>query len=580
MLTGICMRIDDLHSLGQLVERACSTFGSKPAFLVPINKKYVPTTYSEHWENVRRCAQCLRDEGVKKGDRVCIYGENSYMWALADWALFVLGAVPVPIYPSLPSDQAVYIVQDSEATLVLAGSRDAAQKVAPSGVKTILLQGEPGTLQDRLPTVDPIDPKSCEGLIEPDRAALATLIYTSGTTGNPKGAMLTHDNFLYMMEVIPSAFAVTESDVFMSFLPLSHVFERVNGHVLPMSLGATVGYVQSYATVASDFQAIRPTVMLTVPRFLDALRTRILDATSKAPPLRQKLFGLTVDQGTARMRRHPAPLWPILNKLVGSKVRERLGGRFRMFVSGGAALPAHVAEFFGAFDIPVYQGYGLTETTSGMSINRPESNDYRTIGFPIGGIEMKLAEDGEILIRGRCNMSGYYRLPEDTAAAIDAEGWFHTGDIGEADGKNFKITDRKKDLLILGNGKNVAPQPIENTLKESRYIEEVVLFGDGMEYVCGLVVPQWDAVMDFAKQHGLSVTTPEALVQEETVKKLIKQEIDKANKTLADFQKVKRHTLLAKSFSIEGGELTPSMKVKRKVVRAMYQAEIQAMGRS
>ncbi len=573
------MRIDDLNSLAQLLERACTKHPNKPAYLVPINKQHVPVTYAEHWQTVLRVAALLARHGIQPGDRVCIYGENSYGWAVADWALFVLGAVPVPIYPSLPGDQACYIVQDAQASIVLCGSREASARVQASGAKVLLIQGEPGALIDDAKTAEPRDPAECPGLTHPDRNALATLIYTSGTTGNPKGAMLSHDNFLYMMEVIPSAFAVSETDVFMSFLPLSHVYERVNGHVLPVSLGATVGYVQSYATVASDFQVIRPTVMLTVPRFLDALRTRILDATSKAPPLRRRLFQMMMDQGTAKMRKQPAPLWPILNMIVGKKVRERVGGRFRMFISGGAALPAHVAEFFGGFELPVYQGYGLTETTSGMSINRPETNDYRSIGYPIGGIEMKLAEDGEILVRGRCNMQGYYRLPEDTAAAIDDQGWFHTGDIGEPDGVNFKITDRKKDLLILGNGKNVAPQPIENLIKESRYINEIVLFGDSMEYVCGLVAPEWDAVKDYAKQHGISATSPAELAVHDEIKKLIKGEIDRANKTLADYQKVKRHLILERPFSIEGGELTPSMKVKRRVVRDMYQAEISSMGR-
>jgi long-chain acyl-CoA synthetase len=270
-----------------------------------------------------------------------------------------------------------------------------------------------------------------------------------------------------------------------------------------------------------------------------------------------------------------APFAGLLDKIVGKKIRERTGGRMRFFVSGGAALPPHVAEFYMAFNLTVLQGYGLTETTAATCINHPYRNRYWTVGEPLPGVEVSIASDGEILVRGPSVMLGYYHLPEETAKAIDADGWFHTGDIGEFEDKHLKITDRKKDILVLANGKNIAPQPIENKLKESAYIAEAVLFGDGNEYVYGLIIPNLERLREEFPEAG----DDEALVKNEQVRAKIKAEIDQVNRTLADFEKVKKHALLNAAFSVETGELTPSMKVKRKVVREKHADLIRSLER-
>jgi long-chain acyl-CoA synthetase len=297
----------------------------------------------------------------------------------------------------------------------------------------------------------------------------------------------------------------------------------------------------------------------------------------KQSSFNQKMFAWALDQGTKRFNKESAPFFWLTDKLVGRKIRERFGGRLRFFVSGGAALPRHVAEFYGAFNIMILQGYGLTETYSGVCINHPERNRSDTVGEALEGVEVKIAGDGEILFRGDARMVGYYNLPKETAEAIDADGWFHTGDIGEFEGTYLKITDRKKDLLVLGNGKNVAPQPIENKLRSSHYIQEAVVLGDGMDSCIALIIPNFEAFKsDFPE---LKKSSDEEIARDESVRKTIKQEIDKVNKTLAGFEMVKKHAVLEKAFSIESGEMTPSFKVKRNVVKQRYADQIAAMAK-
>ncbi|MEA2554099.1 MAG: long-chain acyl-CoA synthetase, partial [Fimbriimonadaceae bacterium] len=396
---------------------------------------------------------------------------------------------------------------------------------------------------------------------------IATIIYTSGTTGEPKGAMLKHEGYTFLCASVVKTLPIDENDTFLCFLPMSHVYERFAGQVLPISCGACIAYAKSLASLASDILTVRPTIMLCVPRFLEATREKIVDATKKQPPAKQKLFDLALAQGVKHAQGKFAPLYPLANALVGKQIREKMGGRIRFFVSGGAALPPHVAEFYMAFGLKVLQGYGLTETTAGSSFNHPDRSKYWTVGEPLEGVEFKFASDGEILIRGKSVMKGYWNKPQETAEAIDAEGWFHTGDIGEMEGQYVRITDRKKDLLVLANGKNIAPQPIESKLKASPLIAEAVVLGDGLEHCIALITPNLDHL-----RAALNTDEKDSakLIQMPGAKPLIKAEIDKVNKTLAGFEMVKKFALLDKAFTIESGELTPSLKVKRKVVKERY----------
>lgn len=559
--------------LGDMFRRAASRHPEKAAQLVPSKDGVEAVSYEQAAAEVRRFAQRLQDLGVRRGDRVCIFAENSPEWALFDWACQSLGVVSVPIYPTLPSDQASYIVRDAGARLVLCGSVELAQRVSGlEGVETMLLKDDPSSLEQQATTEMSLDAWNAEiDATRPDD--VATIIYTSGTTGVPKGVVITHRAFTSLCESALTSLPIGPDDTLLSFLPLSHVFERFAGHALPVSMGATVGYAKSLASLGSDMQKVRPTFMLVVPRFLEATMDKVLDNVKKQSPLKQRIFHAAVSQGARRAKGRFAPLAGLLDKIALSKVRDRLGGRLRFFVSGGAALPAHVADFYAALGVTVLQGYGLTETCAATCVNRPERNRPWTVGEPLTGMEVKIAEDGEILIRGPGVMVGYYNLPEETAQAIDSEGWFHTGDIGEFEGPCLKITDRKKDILVLGNGKNIAPQAIENKLKSSPFIAEAVVFGDGMDHCVALVLPNEPAV-----RAELGIAENARLVDDPQVKALIKREIDRINKTLASFELVKRHALLETPFTIESGELTPSMKVRRKVVKEKHQDLIKSLG--
>ena len=370
-----------------------------------------------------------------------------------------------------------------------------------------------------------------------------------------------------------------ENDVFLVFLPLSHVFARYAGHVLPMAIGATVAYAGSVASLANDMVRVQPTIMTVVPRFLESVRARIIDGVKKQPPVKQWLFAQALAQGLKKQRGELAPFAGVLDRLVGEKIRARTGGKIRFFVSGGAALAPQVSEFYIAFGLTVLQGYGLTETTAASSLNHPDDNRPHTVGPPLGCVQFKFAEDGEILQRGPSVMMGYYNLPEATAEAIDADGWFHTGDIGELEDGSLMITDRKKDILVLGNGKNVSPLLVESRLKESEFVNEAVLFGDGMEYCCALIVPEFERIKTWLAENGESENDDAAVAARDDVKQLLRSEIAAANKGLAEYERAKKHVLLATTFSVDSGELTPSLKVKRRVVKEKFAEEIQSMRR-
>jgi len=505
---------------------------------------------------------------IRPRARSGIVGDTGLEWALVDWACQTLGIVTVPVFPSLPADQATQILRDAEASAVVVQDAGQAAKVSDLGVPVL-------TFADLFARKAELERSAWErSVTEPALTELATIIYTSGTTGEPKGAMLGHQGFLDLCRAIPDTLPLGPDDVFLSWLPIAHVFERFAGHILPISLGASIGYAGSVATIASDMAKVRPTIMLVVPRFLDSLRSKIQDGVRNAPPLRQKLFELALAQGRARVGGRGAPLFPFTDGLVGKKLRERVGGRLRYFVSGGSALPPDLCTFFGAFGITTLQGYGLTETTAASCLNDPFENRPETVGKPFPCLEVKIAEDGEILIRGSAVMKGYWRKQEATAEAIDPEGWFHTGDLGDIVDGRVRITDRKKDIQVLANGKNVAPQKVENLLRSEAEISEAVVFGDGRNHCVALIVPDY---AHLRSSLALGNMTDGEVTGDERATSEVRQAVDRANKVLADFERVRQFRILAEPFSQEKGELTPSMKVRRKVVRDAYAARLAEM---
>lgn len=553
-----------LNSLGSMIFASRDRFPQRPALLVPVGKEFETVTYTDFIKKIEAFAGFLVSKGLVKGDRMVILGENCAEWHYAHYAAQSLGIVLVPIYPTLPKDQAEYIAKDSGAKLAFVGSDEhAAKLIDVAGCTVVPLKETPNNTLDE-PTWQALRNQV-------DSTDLCMFIYTSGTTGLPKGAMLTHEAFLTVIHAAKEFLDFDESCVFMEFLPLSHVFEQIASTLCFFCAGC-VGINKNLASMASDFSTIQPTAMAAVPRFLEAFMEKVLDGVKKQKPIQQKLFHLYISQGVKKAQGGFAPLHAPLDRIVGTKIRARLGGRLQTVISGGAALPKHVAEFYLALRLDILQGYGLTETCGGSCVNHRTRNKYWTVGEPIG-VELMIASDGEVLLRGPSVMKGYHNLPEETAKAIDADGWFHTGDIGEMEGDSLKITDRKKDILVLGNGKNVAPQPIENRIKESNYISEAVVLGDGMDYCVALIMPAIDII-----RTELKLSEQETIFDNKEVLALIKKEINASNAKGAGFEMVKKWALIQEPFTIENGMLTPTLKVKRKVVKEKYADLIQSLG--
>lgn len=560
----------NVRSLPQLFIESCHAHAERDCWLVREGATYRATTYSQAERRVASCAERLRSLGVQKGDRVAIMAENGIEWATLDWGILSLGAITVAIYPTLPAHEAGVILRDSGARFAFGGSEKLCTVLKQSGSESRVLPlcGE-GCVTAVEEGVDLRNWR--EQALQVSAEDIATIIYTSGTTGDPKGVVLTHRAFTFLCDAIVEQLPVFSSDRFCSFLPLSHVYERMAGHFLPISCGASIAYARSLKTLAEDIRIAEPTILLTVPRFLENVKSRIEAAAGHG--LRKRLFDMAVSLGRSRLEnnlRPPGLLGLVLDRLVGAKVRGRLGGRVRFLVSGGAALPPELAEFYGAFGILILQGYGLTETAPVISVNHPDRSVYRSAGEVLEGIEVRIAEDGEILMRGPSLMEGYYNKPDATREAIDEEGWFHTGDIGYLEGRRLFITDRKKDIIVLLNGKNVSPAKIEGILKAQASIAECMVVGDGSDHVSALIIPRFEFFAAEAKEHGVSLSDRQALVASDFVQKRIREDVARANQSLPDFEKVKAFRLIPDEWTIEGGELTPSMKVKRRVVRERY----------
>jgi long-chain acyl-CoA synthetase len=544
----------------------------------------------------------LRALGVDRGDRVAILGENRPEWAFADLATLCAGAVDAPIYSTLTPAQVLYILRDSESKAIFVSNAAQARKVAEirgqaRELQHVIRMGEEpieGTL-----SLEEVRARGREGLAQDKDAVrrraqevrpedLATLIYTSGTTGDPKGVMLTHSNLvsnvLSSLEGFP---VITPQDVALSFLPLCHVFERMGGYYLMLKAGATIAYAESVDKVPVNMGEVRPTLMLSVPRLYEKMYARILEKVAADPPLRRKIFGWALGVGR-RVFRHRVERTPpgallkleqaLATALVFSKVKQRVGGRLRLFVSGGAPLAREIAEFFGSVGLLILEGYGLTETSPVISVNRPDHFKPGTVGPPIDGVEVKIAADGEILVRGPNVMKGYYKKPEATAEAIDSGGWFHTGDIGVIDKDGFLvITDRKKDILVTSGGKNIAPQPIENRIKTNPFFAEIVMIGNRRNFASALVVPNFEQLERWAKQRGLGWKSREELVALPAVVHHYEGLVDELTAEHAQFEKIKKIALLPGEFTLESGELTPTLKVKRRVVEEKYREVIDGL---
>ncbi|MFL5607406.1 MAG: AMP-dependent synthetase/ligase [Gemmatimonadaceae bacterium] len=587
-------------TLSQLFFDAVARHDKPNALQVKVGGVYQPISSRALAERVRRVALGLSELGVNAGDRVAIFSENRPEWAIADYACVTAGFPDVPLYPNLPPEQAAYILRDSGAVAIFVSDAAQAAKIAEVRAKCPTLTrvitfaadrhaGADMTLAELEAKGAMVDDESrrAEYRARASRAQpddVATLIYTSGTTGEPKGVMLTHDN-LYS-NVMASAVQVpfdTTGDVGLSFLPLSHIFERMAGHYLMFHVGCSIAYAESVDTVPIDMQTVRPTLVLSVPRLYEKMYARVLENALSGGAVKQRIFfwARSVAERWADVKLaggEPKGLlamqYALAQKLVFSKLQARTGGRLRYFVSGGAPLAPEINKFFYAAGLVILEGYGLTETSPVIAVNTPHAFRIGTVGQPIPGVEVSIASDGEILTRGPHVMKGYYNKPDATREAIDTDGWFHTGDIGELRDGFLAITDRKKDIIVTAGGKNIAPQPIENLIKTNKYVSQAVVIGDKRKFPVVLVVPNWEQVEKYARLKNILWTDRRQLLEMPTIRAKMDKEVLGQLGSLAQFERPKKVAMLEHDFSIERGELTPTLKVKRRVIDKTYKSVV------
>ncbi len=556
---------------------------SKPALWFKRGGRYQFIDWKEFESGVQQVALALYQWGVKKGDRIAILSENRPEWAFADLGILSLGAASVPIYPTSSVKECHYILEHAEVSLLFVSTPEQLQKVRP-----LLDQGKLkvviGFDLEQSPSPKLLSFRDClevgrrshlnNGSLyeqlsrEVSREDLATLIYTSGTTGPPKGVMLTHGNFLSNCEAASQVLCLNEGERSLSFLPLSHVFERMAGYYFMVQQGASIAYAESIETVPEDLLLVRPTVAAGVPRLFEKMHARILERVKASPPLKQKLFYWALKVGQRSL---------LARLLVFNKLKKKLGGRIRFFISGGAPLAKELGEFFYSAGVLILEGYGLTETSPVISVNRPESFKFGTVGLPLAGVEIQIASDGEILTRGPHVMKGYFRNEEATREAI-RDGWFYTGDIGQIDADGFLIiTARKKDLIKTSGGKNISPQNIENEILGDPLFSQVVVLGDRRPYLVALVVPNRTELEHWAQGEGLEALSWEELLANRSAIQMIDERLRAKMKDFASYEQIKYFHLLPKELSQESGELTPTLKVKRRVVMERYASVLEAL---
>ena len=584
-----------------LFEEAVTRKSRPDALLVKREDGFQPLSSEEVRSQVQGVVAGLMTLGVEPGDRIALLSENRPEWLVSDIAILSAGAIDVPVYPTLPSNQIEGLLNDAGVKIIILSTTEQLEKIkelqskVPS-LQTIVVMDleEPesdslrsfNSLQDQGRQAWQRDPagylKVRQGIGPQD---VATIIYTSGTTGPPKGVMLSHANIVANVLELCGVLDFDHKDRVLSLLPLSHIFERV-AHYLMFYCGVSIAYAESIEKVPLNMQEVQPTVVACVPRFFEKLYDRVMESRQLSSGLKRMLSDWAFGVGERHTRHILQGTTPppglafqrfLASKIVFAKLQQRLGGRLRFFISGGAPLDPSLAEFFLSAGILILEGYGLTETSPVIAVNQPNRFRFGTVGQPLPGLEVRIADDGEVLTRGPSVMLGYYNRPEETREVIK-EGWFHTGDVGHLDPDGFlKITDRKKDLIVTAGGKNVAPQPIERLLKASPVLLNAVVLGDKRPYLCALVVPNAETITDYARDQGLSFGSYGELLQSPRIREFLMNAVEKSTAGLASFETVKKVIPVEKDFTIEDGELTPTLKVKRRIVEKRFKNEIEAL---
>jgi long-chain acyl-CoA synthetase len=575
------------HSVGQRSENPC--------FRYVESGSWQSINWNEAFDQAGKIAGGLQKLGVEQGDRVCLLSKSRYEWTLSDLGILGCGAVSVPIYESSIADQIKFIVNNSEAKVIIVENDAQLAKL--------------NEIFDELKTVKQVVYFSCsnesvkrDGFYSLDELMMlgsdvgadvlekftqettgedvASIVYTSGTTGNPKGVVLTHGNFLAEVRDGVSVLGFEPHHESLIFLPLAHILARAI-QFAQIYFGFVQCYAESIEKLTENISQVRPHFLLSVPRIFEKIHMKTLLSVESAPSKKKKIFywALEVGQEYSRLKINgqSIPTWlslkyKLAHKIVYSKLHQKLGGRIEFFVSGGAPLAKDVANFFFAFGFTILEGYGLTETTAAVTVNRHDAIKLGTVGKNLTGVTIKIADDGEILVKGKQVFKEYYKNPDATQEAIDPEGWFHTGDIGVIDEEGFlAITDRKKDIIITAGGKNIAPQNIENFMKADPYISQFVVHGDKRKFLSALITLDRDEIENYAKKSSITFGDYETLVKHEEINSFIRKRIDEKNSKLARYETIKRFAILPSDFSVESGELTPTLKVKRRVIEQRYE---------
>jgi long-chain acyl-CoA synthetase len=572
---------------------------SDQAMMLRVHGRWEPMSSREFLRRIAGVSNTLEQLGVKPGDRVGIFAPNRPEWHIADFAVLGLGAADVPIYFNESPDRIVYILNHSGAEIVfVAGEMQTRRLLECRGrltsVKQIICAAGPADLGEEVLRYEALAAASGDQTIAEYRLRasqvtsdqVATIIYTSGTTGEPKGVVLTHHNLSSNEEVSAESFAMSPDDTAVSFLPLSHVYERVIDYAY-LFRGVHIAYVERMEDLPQALLEVHPTLSAAVPRVFEKLYANIMQKGHENTGVKRRLFdwAMGVAQRSVKWRAYGERaslslgiLWNIADRVVYSKIREAVGGRMRAFISGGGPLSRELAEFFWGVGVPVYQGYGLTETSPVVSANCPNANRVGSVGKPIRHVDVRIAEDGEIFVHGPCVMRGYYEKPEETRAVISRDGWLATGDIGRVDADGYLyVTDRKKDLFKTAAGKFVAPQPIENLLRSRPLILNAVLVGDKRKFIAALIVPNFSVVDAAARQQGRSFASHEQLAADSWVHDLIGKQVEGVNASLAQYETIKRFALLDHDFTFDGGQLTYTLKLKRRVIEERYAKVIEGL---
>ncbi len=591
-------------TLNQLFFTTVDRHASLPAaFRAKVGGAWGPVTHRQALERVQAISLGLRELGIKPGDKVAIVSENRPEWALSDYACLTSRTTDVPIYPTLTTKQTEYILRDSESVAVFVSTAAQLAKVLEAkgnlpGLKYVIVYDGAALGHRAGEAIIPLDaveakgraaaprhPRWREEALQAQPDDLATLIYTSGTTGDPKGVMLSHHNIWCNVQAVLQMIPIGGGDECLSMLPLSHSYERMVDYTL-FQAGVIINYAESFDTVAVNLGEVKPTVVLSVPRLYEKVYARVLENALSGSAIKRRIFfwakrageqwatlslaGLPIPGGLKIKKR-------VADRLVFSKLRARTGGKIRFFFSGAAPLSADIAKFFYSAGLPVIEGYGLTESSPVLTLNPLDRIKLGTVGRAIPGVELKIAQDGEILARGPNIMKGYYKLPEATTETVDADGWLHTGDIGELDSDGYlKITDRKKELLKTAGGKYIAPQPIEMMVKRNKFVANAMMYGDRRKFPIILIAPNFDTLERWAQERGLLYSARAELLQLPDVQAKVEREVMDMLRELAKFETPKKVLLLENDFTIESGELTPTLKVKRREVEKRYRDQIDA----